>query len=103
MRQAINEGFILDVLKNYTTYKTYWRIEKAINYDLAHDKSRAKVAIARFVSLDDGNHTRCRLQEQSRHSEDRHYEASALRPQGRQVQLQRRLILRDNLDQGHVI
>ena len=55
MRQAINEGFILDVLKNYTTYKTYWRIEKAINDDLAHDKSRAKVAIARFVSLHSTN------------------------------------------------
>ena len=30
MRQAIEEGFILDVLANYTTYDTYWQIEKAI-------------------------------------------------------------------------
>ena len=29
MRQAIEEGFILDVLANYTTYQTFWRIEKA--------------------------------------------------------------------------
>jgi type I restriction enzyme R subunit len=51
MRQAIDEGFILDVLANYTTYKTYWKIEKAITDDPEHDKSRAKAAIARFVSL----------------------------------------------------
>ena len=31
MRQAIEEGFILDVLANYTTYQTYWQIEKAID------------------------------------------------------------------------
>ena len=30
MRQAIEEGFILDVLANYTTYQTFWKIEKAI-------------------------------------------------------------------------
>ena len=51
MRQAIEEGFILDVLANYTTYKTYWRIEKAVAADPQHDKARAKAAIARFVSL----------------------------------------------------
>jgi type I restriction enzyme R subunit len=51
MRQAIDEGFILDVLANYTTYKTYWKIEKKIEEDPKHDKSRAKAAIARFVSL----------------------------------------------------
>jgi type I restriction enzyme, R subunit len=33
MRQAIEEGFILDTLANYTTYKTYFRIEKAITDD----------------------------------------------------------------------
>lgn len=51
MRQAIEEGFIHDVLANYTTYKTYWKIEKAITDDPKHDKARAKAAIARFVSL----------------------------------------------------
>jgi len=51
MRQAIDEGFILDVLANYTTYKTYWKVEKRIAEDPEHDKSRAKAAIARFVSL----------------------------------------------------
>ena len=30
MRQAIEEGFILDVLSSYTTYKAYWRLKKKI-------------------------------------------------------------------------
>ena len=33
MRQAIEEGFILDVLENYTTYKTYYRLIKSIEDD----------------------------------------------------------------------
>ena len=30
--QAIEEGFILDVLQHYTTYKTYYKLAKAIEY-----------------------------------------------------------------------
>ena len=51
MRQAIDEGFILDVLKNYTTYDTYYRLAKAIEDDPELDKRKAVRAIARFVSL----------------------------------------------------
>ena len=51
MRQAIEEGFILDVLANYTTYKTFWRIEKAVTDDPAYEANKARRAIARFVSL----------------------------------------------------
>ena len=51
MRQAIEEGFILDVLKHYTTYKTYYRFAKAAEEDPEVDKSRARQAIARFASL----------------------------------------------------
>ena len=51
MRQAIDEGFILDVLANYTTYHTYWRIEKAITDDPEYESAKARRAIARFVSL----------------------------------------------------
>ena len=51
MRQAIEEGFILDVLRNYTTYHTYWRIEKAVAEDPQYDSTKARQAIARFVSL----------------------------------------------------
>jgi type I restriction enzyme R subunit len=51
MKQAIEEGFIIDVLKNYTTYDTYWKVEKETPDDPEVDKSKAKAAIARFVSL----------------------------------------------------
>ncbi|MBN2374717.1 type I restriction endonuclease subunit R, partial [bacterium] len=51
MRQAIEEGFILDVLRNYTTYKTFFRLTKAIEDDPKLDQKKAKRAIARFVSL----------------------------------------------------
>lgn len=55
MRQAIEEGFILDVLKTYVTYETYWNIGKAIEDDPAYDTSKAKAAITRFVSLHEHN------------------------------------------------
>jgi len=51
MRQAIEEHFILDVLKNYTTYKTYYRLLKAIADDPQVNKSKAAKALARFMSL----------------------------------------------------
>lgn len=51
MKQAIDEGFILDVLANYTTYKRYYRLEKAIRDDPNYDEARARRAIARFVDL----------------------------------------------------
>jgi type I restriction enzyme R subunit len=51
MRQAIEEGFILDVLKNYTTYKTYYRLIKSIEDDPDVDKKKAAKALARFMSL----------------------------------------------------
>ena len=55
MSQAINEGFILDVLKSYTTYETYFKIDKAITDDPQLDQVRAKAAVARFVSLHEHN------------------------------------------------
>lgn len=51
MRQAIEEGFILDVLKNYTTYTTYYRLIKSIEDDPKVDKRKAARALARFMSL----------------------------------------------------
>lgn len=51
MRQAIEEGFILDVLKTYTTYKTYYRLVKAIEDDPEVSKNKAAKALARFMSL----------------------------------------------------
>lgn len=52
MRQAIDEGFILDVLCNYTTYATYYKLANAHpRNDPEMDTSKAKAALARFVSL----------------------------------------------------
>jgi type I restriction enzyme R subunit len=51
MRQAIEEKFILDVLRYYTTYKTYFRLIKSIEDDPKLDKKKAARALARFVSF----------------------------------------------------
>src|SRR5690625_6283983 len=51
MRQAIEEGFILDVLENYTTYKSYYKLSKAIEDDPEVNKKKAARAIGRFLSL----------------------------------------------------
>jgi type I restriction enzyme R subunit len=51
MRQAIEEGFILDVLQNYTTYKVFWRLVKAAADDPKLPKREAVKALARFMSL----------------------------------------------------
>ena len=51
MRQAIEEGFILDVLKGYTTYKTFYRLNKKITDDPTISKKKRAQAVARFVSL----------------------------------------------------
>lgn len=51
MRQAIEEGFILDVLNNYTTYKTYFKLLKSIEEDPNVPKRKTARALARFVSF----------------------------------------------------
>lgn len=51
MRQAIEENFILDVLQNYTTYKTFYELIKSIEDDPKVDKKKAARALARFVSF----------------------------------------------------
>lgn len=55
MKQAIEEGFILDVLTNYTTYKTFYTLNKAIKDDPKYNTSAAKRQIARFVALHETN------------------------------------------------
>src|SRR5699024_9509755 len=51
MRQAIEEGFILDVLQNYVTYETFYKVEKSIHEDPEVAKRKAAKEIARFVYL----------------------------------------------------
>src|SRR5881296_1186872 len=51
MRQAIEEGFILDVLKHYTTYATYYKLLKACEDDPNVERKKAARALARFLRL----------------------------------------------------
>ena len=51
MRQAIEEGFILDVLESYTTYRAYWRLFKKIEDDPRYDKTKAAYLLRSFVDL----------------------------------------------------
>ena len=55
MKQAIEEGFILDVLQNYTEYKTFYQINKEIEEDPRCKTIEAKRQIARFVELHETN------------------------------------------------
>ncbi|MCB7320877.1 DEAD/DEAH box helicase family protein [Lacrimispora sp. 210928-DFI.3.58] len=55
MKQAIEEGFILDVLQNYTEYLTFYQINKEIEDDPRCKTNEAKRQIARFVELHDTN------------------------------------------------
>jgi type I restriction enzyme, R subunit len=51
MRQAIEEGFILDVLQNYTTYSTAWKIAHPDGEDEEVDSKKARMKLARWVRL----------------------------------------------------
>jgi type I restriction enzyme R subunit len=51
MRQAIDEGFILDVLQNYTTYSAYYQLEKTIEDDPKLRGRRGQARVARYASL----------------------------------------------------
>jgi type I restriction enzyme R subunit len=51
MRQAIEEGFILDVLKNYTTYAVYYRLLQEAQNDPEVERKKAAKALARFMKL----------------------------------------------------
>jgi type I restriction enzyme R subunit len=49
MKQAIEEGFILDVLANYTTYKSYYEIEKSIQDNPLFDTQKAQKRLRAYV------------------------------------------------------
>lgn len=55
MKQAIEEGFILNVLENYTTYDTYFQLNKEIKEDPEYQTNKAKRQIARFIDLHETN------------------------------------------------
>ena len=52
MKQAIEEGFILDVLANYTTYKSYYEIEKSIEENPLFDSKKAQKKLRAYVERD---------------------------------------------------
>lgn len=52
MKQAIEEGFILDVLANYTTYKSYYEIEKSIQDNPLFDTKKAQARLRAYVERD---------------------------------------------------
>jgi len=53
MKQAIEEGFIKDVLPNYLSYKTYFKIIKKITSDPSYDKGKASRLLKVFVEMNE--------------------------------------------------
>ncbi|MWA04944.1 DEAD/DEAH box helicase [Actinomadura sp. LD22] len=51
MRQAIEEGFILDPLRNYVTYGTYWKLVNNNPDDREVDQSKANAQLARYAVM----------------------------------------------------
>jgi type I restriction enzyme R subunit len=51
MQQAIDEGFIIDVLQNYTTYETFYNVAKVVEEDPQVPEQKAVNAISRFLKL----------------------------------------------------
>ena len=51
MRQAIEEGFILDVLEHYTTYETYWSLVKTTADDPKYARDPATQVLRQYVTL----------------------------------------------------
>ena len=51
MRQAIEEGFIHDVVENYTTYRAYWRLLKKVEDDPRYERRKATFLLKSYVEL----------------------------------------------------
>jgi len=51
MKQSISEGFTLDVLQNYTTYKRYFKLNKKVNEDKELPESKVKSMLVNWVDL----------------------------------------------------
>jgi type I restriction enzyme R subunit len=49
MKQAIEEGFILNVLANYTTYKSYYEIQKSVEENPLFDTKKAQKKLRAYV------------------------------------------------------
>ena len=51
MHQSISEGFTLDVLQNYTTFKRYFELVKSVPEDKEYEKARTLRALTNYVDL----------------------------------------------------
>ncbi len=51
MRQSISEGFTLDVLQNYTTFKRYFQLVKSVSEDREYEKARTLRTLTNYVDL----------------------------------------------------
>ena len=51
MHQSISEGFTLDVLQNYTTFKRYFELIKSVPEDKEYEKARTLRALTNYVDL----------------------------------------------------
>ena len=51
MRQSISEGFTLDVLQNYTTFKRYFELVKSVQEDREYEKARTLRTLTNYVDL----------------------------------------------------
>ena len=58
MKQAIQEGFILDVLAQYTPVESYYKLAKTVEDDPEFDANKARKKLRRFV---EGNEHAIRL------------------------------------------
>ena len=54
MKQAIQEGFILDVLEKYTTYKSYYEVRKSVDDNPLFDTAKAQKQLKAFVEASPG-------------------------------------------------
>lgn len=52
MKQAIEEGFILDVLTNYTTYRSYYELTKSIEENPEYNNKKAQRLLRSYVERD---------------------------------------------------
>jgi type I restriction enzyme R subunit len=55
MKQAIEEGFIVDVLQSFTPYETFYKLNKEVKEDPKIQTASAKKQIARFIKLHETN------------------------------------------------
>lgn len=51
MKQAIEEGFIMDVLEKYTPYKTFYKVAKTVEDNPEFEKDKAVRALTKYIKL----------------------------------------------------